>query len=68
MSGDDTRFVDCMRDGELIRTYDLLCPASQAGPPVLPPDEYFIEQGKTNLSNERLAAPPFAEIKFVVRR
>jgi hypothetical protein len=68
MSGDVTIFVDCMRDGELIRTYDFLCPASQAGPPVLPPDESFIVQAKTNLSYERLAAPPFAEIKFVIRR
>jgi hypothetical protein len=68
MSGDVTIFVDCMRDGELIRMYDFLCPASLAGPPVLPPDESSIEQAKTNLSNERLAGPPFAEMNFVVRR
>jgi hypothetical protein len=68
MSGDITIFVDCMHDGKLVRTYDFLCPANLAGPPVLPSDEYFIEKTKTNLSNERLAAPPFSGIKFVIRR
>jgi len=68
MRDDITIFVDCKRDGEVIRTYDFLCPASQASPPVLPPDDHFIEQAKTNLSNERLAAPPFAGMKFIIRR
>lgn len=68
MSKDITIFVDCMLNGKLVRTYDFLCPASLAGSPVLPPDDHFIEEAKTNLSNERLAAPPFSGMKFVIRR
>jgi hypothetical protein len=68
MSDDITIFVDCMCDGKVIRTYEFLCPASLAAPPVIPPDAHFIEQAKTNLSIERLGAPPFAGMDFVIRR
>jgi hypothetical protein len=68
MFSDITIFVDCMRDGKIIRTYDFRCPASLGAPPVLPPHDHFIEHAKTNLSTEQLAAPPFAGMKFVIRR
>lgn len=68
MRDDITIFVDCSRDGNVIRTYDFLCPASSAAPPVLPPSDHFIEQAKTNLTNERLAVPPYAGMTFKIRR
>ena len=64
---DRTVFVDCMLDDNVIRTYDFLCPASLGAPPVLPPNDHFIQQAKSNLSTEGLAMPPYAAIKFVVR-
>ena len=67
MRGNTTIYVDCLRDGMLIRTYDFLCPAT-LGPSAPPADEQLILQAKDNLSTERLAAPPFEGIKFEVRR
>ena len=58
MKGDTTIYVDCLRSGELIRTYDFLCPAT-LGPSAPSADEQLVAQAKENLSNERLAAPPF---------
>ena len=68
MSGHVTIFVDCLRDGKVIRTYDFLCPATLAKPPVLPSNDHLIEEAKTNLSNEGLAMPPFAGITFATHR
>lgn len=65
--GDTTIYVDCLRDGKLIMTYDFLCPAT-LGPSAPPADEQLILQAKGNLSAERLATPPFEGIKFRVRR
>jgi hypothetical protein len=67
MSVDTTIFVDCFRDGTLMRTYDFLCPAT-LGPTTPPRDEDLILEAKNNLSTERLAAPPYDGIRFVVRR
>ncbi len=60
-------YVDCFRDGKLIRTYDFLCPVGQV-PTARTPDEVLIQEAKNNLSNERLANPPFTSITFKVRR
>lgn len=68
MRNDLTIYVDCLRDGRLIRTYDFLCPASLAFPPLPPADEKLILEAKSNLTTERLATPPYAGIKFQVRR
>ncbi len=67
MRGGTTIYVDCLRDGKLIRTYDFLCPAT-LGPSAPPTDEQLILQAKGNISTEGLAAPPFEGIKFKVRR
>jgi hypothetical protein len=66
MRNDMTIYVDCLRDGKLIRTYDFLCPASLGLPPSPPPHEQLILEAKGNLSSERLATPPFEGIKFKV--
>lgn len=68
MRDDITIFVDCSRDGKIIMTYDFLCPASLAAPPVLPPNDDFVKQAKTNLTTERLAVPPYAGMTFRIRR
>jgi hypothetical protein len=68
MRDDITVFVDCLRDDKVIRTYDFLCSASLAAAPVVPPNAHIIEQAKTNLTNERLAVPPYAGMTFRIRR
>lgn len=65
--GDTTIYVDCLRDGKLIRTYDFLSPAT-LGPSAPSTDEQLILQAKENLSTERLAVPHFEGITFRVRR
>jgi hypothetical protein len=67
MRGDTKIYVDCLRDGKLIRTYDFLCPASLAAP-ASPDGEELILEAKGNLSTEGLAIPPYEGIKFKVRR
>lgn len=67
MRDDTTIYVNCLRDGKVIRTYDFLCPAT-LGPSAPQSDEQLILQAKTSLSTEGLAAPPFEGIKFQVRR
>ena len=67
MRDDITMYVDCLRDGKLIRTYDFLCPASLASP-ATPDGEQLILGAKGNLSMEGLANPPFEGIKFRVHR
>jgi hypothetical protein len=62
MRNDTAIYVDCLRDGMLIRTYDFLCPASLVLPAPPPADETLIHEEKGNLSIERLAAPPFEAI------
>jgi hypothetical protein len=67
MTAEHTVYVDCLHEGKVIRTYDFLCPAT-LGPTLPPSDETLIKEAKVNLSNERLAAPPFDRIEFKVRR
>jgi hypothetical protein len=67
MRSDFTIYVDCLRDGKLIRTYDFLYPASLAAP-ASPDTEQLILEAKENLSTEGLAKPPFEGIRFRVRR
>jgi hypothetical protein len=68
MRNDTTIYVDCLRDGKLIRTYDFLRPASLGLPAPPPVDEMLILEAKSNLTTERLATPPYERIKFQVRR
>jgi hypothetical protein len=67
MRSEATVYVDCLRDGKLVRTYVFLCPASLAAP-ALPDGERVVLEAKENLSTEGLAKPPFEGIKFTVRR
>jgi hypothetical protein len=57
MRDDMTIFVDCLRDGNVIRIYDFLCPASLATPPVVPPNDHFIEQASVGWAKARSAVP-----------
>jgi hypothetical protein len=45
---DTVIYVDCLRDGKDLWTFDFLSPAT-AGPSVPPPDEYVISQAKEGL-------------------
>ena len=65
---DDTKiYVDCLRDGKLIRASDFLCPASLAAT-ASSDGEKLILEAKGNLTTEGLAIPPYEGIKFKVRR
>jgi hypothetical protein len=68
MGNHTTTYVDCFRDGKLITTYEFLCPGSLALPPQPPANEKLILEAKTNLTDERLAVPPYEGITFKVRR
>jgi hypothetical protein len=59
-------FVDCFRAGEFVVSYDFGIP--QPIMPGLPPDvDQLIDEAKTNLSNDRLAFPPYEGITFKIR-
>jgi hypothetical protein len=62
-----TVIVNCRRGGELIATYPLSY-AKTLGPSLPPTPESLIEEAKMNLSNQRLARPPFEDIQFQVVR
>jgi hypothetical protein len=51
-----TKVVYCLRDGKVIGGPYLLSYARTLGPSSPPPTERFIEEAKTNLSSEGLAA------------
>ena len=57
--------VDCRRNGESIRVYDFGLPES-LGLTVSPSKQELIDQAKSNLTNERLAFPPWADVEFEV--
>jgi hypothetical protein len=59
--------VDCIRDGKIIASYQLGIPGSLIFDPVIdrPKLEY---EAKGNLSNDRLAFPPYAGITFNIRK
>jgi hypothetical protein len=67
ISGDTTVYVECLRDGRLVKTYDIICPAGLGrSAPVA--DEEFFPYAKANLLVDKLATPPFDGITFKVRR
>jgi hypothetical protein len=57
--------VDCRRNGQSIRTYDFGLPES-SGLTALPSKQELIDVAKSNLTTERLAFPPWADIEFEV--
>jgi len=63
-----TYFVDCKRGGTLIATYEFSQGVTAAGPPPPPLREKLEQDAKENLSQQRLAFPPFAVITFHIRR
>jgi len=60
-------FVDCCRRGELIASYEYGFPASMGAPPATPDREQLIDQAKEQLTNNRLAFPPYDDITFRIR-
>jgi len=57
--------VHCHRNGESIRIYEFGLPES-CGLTVPPSEQTLIDQAKTNLTDERLAFPPWGDIEFTV--
>jgi hypothetical protein len=57
--------VDCRRNGGSIRVYDFGLPES-LGLTTPPSKQELIDQAKSNLTIERLAFPPWADIEFEV--
>jgi hypothetical protein len=55
--------VECWRGGKLLASYSMEYVVT-LGAPATTPTESFISEAKTNLSNERLAQPPFDDIQF----
>ena len=60
----ETVYVECSRDGTVIRTYDF--GYARAPGLALPTHEHLIEQTKSNRTSERLAFPPYDGITFRV--
>ena len=60
-------FVDCWRDGKLLASYEFGYGRAQDGSGS-PPDASFVAEAKDNLTNERLARPPYEGIRFQVVR
>ena len=67
MSSLVTVFVNCRRAGKLIASYPLSYGVT-AGPSVPPSSDMFIAEAKMNLTNERLARPPYDDIQFEIVR
>jgi len=57
--------VHCRRNGESIQTYEFGLPDT-LGLRVPPSEKELIDQAKSNLTTERLAFPPWADIEFEV--
>jgi hypothetical protein len=57
--------VHCRRDGESIRIYEFGL-SDTLGLTVHPSEKELIDQAKSNLTTERLAFPPWADIEFEV--
>jgi hypothetical protein len=57
--------VRCWRGKELLAAYELPCGES-LGPTSLPDRAGLIAEAQTNLTNERLAGPPYDGIRFEV--
>ena len=65
MAGVKQVIVECKRGQEIIARYEIGVPIS-IGPTVPPPDSEFVDHAKTNLTNQRLAFPPYTDITFNV--
>ena len=59
-------FVDCVRDGQVIASYDFGVPEAQL-PSMPPSNQSLISEAKTNLTNLGVAFPPYVGIEFNVR-
>jgi hypothetical protein len=60
-------WVHCYKGGTLLRSYDFPVPATLNDAAVqLPANASLEAQAKTNLTNEHLAWPPYAEITFKI--
>lgn len=60
-------FIDCFRDGMLLKTYEYGEPiGSIPGKPQS--DEKLKEEAKNDLTNDGLAFPPYDGIRFAIRR
>jgi hypothetical protein len=66
MSGLKRVFVDCVRDGQVIASYDFGY-GETIGPSLLPGHQSFIAEAKSNLTSEAIAYPPYAGVEFKVR-
>jgi hypothetical protein len=66
MSGLKRVFVDCVRDGQVVASYDFGYAETQ-GPSMPPNHQSLIAEAKTNLTNQAIAYPPYAGIEFKVR-
>jgi len=62
-----TIWVHCYKGGTLLRSYDFGVPETLNDAAVrMPTKESLEDQAKTNLTNERLAGPPYDEIRFEI--
>jgi hypothetical protein len=66
MSSSKQVFVDCVRDGQVIASYDFGY-AETLGPSMPPSHQSLIAEAKSNLTSQAIAHPPYAEIEFKVR-
>ncbi len=58
-------FVDCVRDKQVIASYDFAY--AETTPPTRPSHQSLIAEAKTNITNQGIAFLPYAEIEFKVR-
>jgi len=59
-------FVDCVRDGRVIASYDFAY-GETIGPSQPPGHQQFVAGAKENLTSLGVAFPPYAGIEFKVR-
>jgi len=59
-------FVDCVRNGQVLAFYQFGYGETLA-PTARPEHQSLMAQAKTNLTNERIAFPPYTGIEFKVR-
>ena len=60
-------FVDCHRDDKIIATYELGEVSGLLHGPK-PDASELIAHAQTNLTNERIAFPPYEGVTFTIRR
>jgi hypothetical protein len=59
-------FVNCLRDGQVIASYQFAYGETQ-GPSQPPNHQRLIAEAKTNLTTQGIAFPPYAGVEFKVR-